>query len=185
MDLRTSNRRCARSTWLEMTSEGSTDLPVAHRGAGARRAIRTSERTNLSSSSDVLAWLTSLANSQRRPADAASRYNDGCPKVAARRASALDDGRHPSQPRQTANRSPASSRPRCTSPWRPRSRARRPSSSKTSAAPTSTTGSSPRQPSSLSHNGSEGMASPAQGSGASRPSPNGAAQGSHRRVSAR
>ena len=46
------------------------------------RAIRTSERTNLELEfSDVLAWLTSLANLLGVDlADAASRYNDGCPK---------------------------------------------------------------------------------------------------------
>jgi NTP pyrophosphatase (non-canonical NTP hydrolase) len=46
------------------------------------RAIRTSERTNLELEfSDVLAWLTSLANLLGVDlADAASRYTDGCPK---------------------------------------------------------------------------------------------------------
>jgi NTP pyrophosphatase (non-canonical NTP hydrolase) len=46
------------------------------------RAIRTNERTNLELEfSDVLAWLTSLANLfEVDLADAASRYEDGCPK---------------------------------------------------------------------------------------------------------
>jgi len=46
------------------------------------RAIRTSERTNLELEfSDVLAWLTSLANLlQVDLAAVATRYEDGCPK---------------------------------------------------------------------------------------------------------
>jgi NTP pyrophosphatase (non-canonical NTP hydrolase) len=49
------------------------------------RAIRTSERTNLELEfSDVLAWLTSLANIlQVDLAAAATRYQDGCPKCGA------------------------------------------------------------------------------------------------------
>ena len=49
------------------------------------RAIRTSERTNLELEfSDVLAWLTSLANLLEVDlADAATRYDDGCPKCGA------------------------------------------------------------------------------------------------------
>jgi NTP pyrophosphatase (non-canonical NTP hydrolase) len=49
------------------------------------RAIRTSERTNLELEfADVLAWLTSLANLLEVDlADAATRYEDGCPKCGA------------------------------------------------------------------------------------------------------
>ena len=49
------------------------------------RANRTSERTNLELEfSDVLAWLTSLANLLEVDlADAATRYEDGCPKCGA------------------------------------------------------------------------------------------------------
>ena len=49
------------------------------------RAIRTSERTNLELEfSDVLAWLTSLANLLGVDlSDAATRYQDGCPKCGA------------------------------------------------------------------------------------------------------
>ncbi len=49
------------------------------------RAIRTSERTNLELEfADVLAWLTSLANLLEVDlGDAATRYQDGCPKCGA------------------------------------------------------------------------------------------------------
>jgi len=49
------------------------------------RAIRTSERTNLELEfADVLAWLTSLANLLEVDlSDAATRYQDGCPKCGA------------------------------------------------------------------------------------------------------
>jgi NTP pyrophosphatase (non-canonical NTP hydrolase) len=49
------------------------------------RAIRTSDRTNLELEfSDVLAWLTSLANIlQVDLAAVATRYEDGCPKCGA------------------------------------------------------------------------------------------------------
>jgi NTP pyrophosphatase (non-canonical NTP hydrolase) len=49
------------------------------------RAIRTNERTNLELEfADVLAWLTSLANLfEVDLTEAASRYEDGCPKCGA------------------------------------------------------------------------------------------------------